>query len=92
MERHMKLHHSDGKYAQCSVPNCHHICLKDSMDDHVKEMHMVSNSIVCEECGMVFNDRMEYRRHRDRVADDHSLFHDCYHWKCCTFDKCVRVL
>ena len=63
MERHMKLHHSDDKYAQCSVPNCLHVTLKELLDDHVKEMHMVN--IVCEECGMVFNDRMEYRKHRE---------------------------
>ena len=63
MDRHMKVHHSDGKYAQCSVPNCLHVCLKEFMDNHVTEMHMVN--IVCEECGMVFTDRKEYRNHRD---------------------------
>ena len=59
--KHKKLHHSDGKYVQCSFPKCSKVISKTSMDEHNKNHHLTN--IFCELCGKTFDDKKQYDYH-----------------------------
>ena len=61
-EKHKKLHHSDGKYVQCSFSGCSDVILKVSVEEHNKTYHS-GEDIFCELCGKTFNDKRRYQYH-----------------------------
>ena len=58
---HKKLYHSNGKYVQCSFPECSKVIPKTSVDEHNKYHHFVN--IFCELCGKTFDNRKKYAYH-----------------------------
>lgn len=67
LQRHNKLHHGNGKYVQCTVPQfengpiCPEVLLKTELDSHIRSMH--SGNSICEECGKTFADPKKYKMH-----------------------------
>ena len=51
-ERHMKLHHSDGKYMQC--PKCVEVVLKSRLEEHNSKIHV---PVICQYCGADYPDK-----------------------------------
>ena len=51
-ERHMKLHHSGGKYVQC--PKCVEVVLKAKLEEHFGKIHV---PVCCEYCGADYPDK-----------------------------------
>ena len=51
-ERHIKLHHSDGKYVQC--PKCVEVILKSKLEEHNSKIHV---SVICQYCGADYPDK-----------------------------------
>lgn len=49
-ERHMKIHHSDGQYAEC--PKCAEPILNDELEEHLAAVHI---DVCCEHCGRAFD-------------------------------------
>lgn len=51
-ERHVKLHHSDGKYVQC--PKCVEVILKSKLEEHFSKIHV---PVICQYCGADYPDK-----------------------------------
>ena len=53
-ERHMRLHHSGGKFEQC--PQCVKVVEKGGVEDHIAKFHAVEEAC-CEFCGKSYPNR-----------------------------------
>ena len=54
------LNQNPVRFIKCTLHNCNEAIQKESMDDHIKNMH---TDVFCELCGMGFSNKKAYQSH-----------------------------
>ena len=48
------------RFIKCTVPKCNRVIQKDSLEEHLKNMHV---DVFCELCGKAFSNKKTYQSH-----------------------------